>query len=95
MGNKALILINTFNTLAQLIYSQYHLFLILSVPVCPNLVLFDCCRHKYVTPRGLFSFFKGNKSSHTIASIGVIIMTSHVKIVELKGEKEVEDIKTS
>ena len=61
----------------------------LSVPVYPNLVLIDCCWHKYVTPRGLFGFFKDNKFSHTLASI---IVTSYVEVVELKGEREVEDI---
>ena len=65
----------------------------LSVPVYPNLVLIDCCWHKYVTLRGLFGFFKGDKSSHTIASIGVMVVTSHVEVVELKGERKVEDIK--
>ena len=75
--------------------SQYHLFLLLSVSVYPNLILIDCCRHKYIIPRGLFGFFEGNKSSHTIVSVGVIVITSHVKIVELKGERKVEDITTS
>ena len=65
----------------------------LSVSVYPILVLIDCCRHKYVTPRGLFRFFKDNKSFHTIVSVGVIVVTSHVEVVELKGEKEVKDIK--
>ena len=61
--------------------------------ITPNLVLIDCCRHKYVTFRGFFGFFEGNKSSHTIASVGVMVMTSHVEVVELKGEKEVEVIR--
>ena len=86
-------LVNTFNTSAQLMCNQYHLFLVLFVPVYPNLVLIDCCWHKYITSRGLFSFFKDNKSSHTIVSVGVIVITSHVKVAELKGEKKVEDIK--
>ena len=73
--------------------SQYHLFFVLSVPVYPNLVLIDCCRHEYVTPRGLFGFFEGNKSSHIIASVGVMVVISHVEVVELKGEREVEDIR--
>ena len=38
---------------------------------------------------------EGDKSSHTIASVGVIIVTSHVEVVELKGEKEVKDIGAS
>ena len=65
----------------------------LSVFIYLNLVLSDCCWHKYVTPRGLFGFFKGNKSSHTIVFIGVMVMTLHVEVVELKEEKEVENIK--
>ena len=81
--------LNTFNASAQLTCSQYHLFLMLSVSVYPNLILIDRCRHKYVTPRGLLGFFKGNKSSHTIASVGVMSVTSHVEVVELKGEREV------
>ena len=64
----------------------------LSVPIYPNLVLIDCYRHKYVIPRRLFGFLEGNKSSHTIASIGVIIVTSHIEVVELKEEREVENI---
>ena len=65
----------------------------LFVPAYLNLVLIDCYQHKYVTPRGLFGFFEGNKSSYTIASIEVIVMTSHVKVIELKREKKVQDIK--
>ena len=65
----------------------------LSVSVYPNLVLIDCYWHKYVTSRGLFGFFEGNKSSYTIASVGVIVIMSHVKIVELERERKVEDIK--
>ena len=65
----------------------------LSVSVYPNLVLIDCCWYKYVTPRGLLGFFEDNKSSHTIASVGVIIMISHVEVGELKGERKVENIK--
>ena len=87
--------LDTFNASAQLIYSQYHLFLVLSVPVYPNLVLINCCRHEYITPRGLFSFFEGNKSSHTIAFVEVIVMMSHIEVVELKEEKEVKNIKAS
>ena len=64
----------------------------LSVPIYPNLVLIDCYRHKYVTSRGLFGFFEGNKSSHTIASVGVMVMMVHDEVVELKGERKVEDI---
>ena len=65
----------------------------LSISIYPNLVLINCCWHKYIIPRGLFGFFEDNKSSHTIASIGVIIVTSHIKVVELKERREVEDIK--
>ena len=75
--------------------SQYYLFFVLFIFKYPNLVLIDCCRHKYITPKGLFSFFKNNKSSHTLASIGVIVMTSYIEVVELKGEMEVKNIKTS
>ena len=67
----------------------------LSVPVYPNLVLIDCCWHEYVTPRGLFGSLEGDKSSHTLASVGVMVVTSHVEVVELKGEREVEDIGAS
>ena len=73
--------------------SQYYLFIMLSILVYPNLVLIDCCWYKYVTPRGLFSFLEDDKSSYTIASVGVIVVTSYVEVVELKEEREVEDIK--
>ena len=66
----------------------------LFVFIYPNLVLIDYCRHEYVTLRGLFGFFKGDKSSHTIASIGVMVVTSHIEVVELEEEREVEDSKT-
>ena len=64
----------------------------LSIPIYPNVVLIDCYRHKYVTPKRLFGFFKGNKSSHTIVSVGVMVVTLHVEVVELKGKRKVEDI---
>ena len=67
----------------------------LSIPVYPNLVLIDSYWHEYVTPRGLFGSLKGDKSSHTIASVGVMVVTSHDEVVELKGERKVEDIKAS
>ena len=73
--------------------SQYHLFYVLSVSVYPNLVLINCCRREYVTLRGLFGSLEGDKSSHTLAFIGVMVVTLHVEVVELKGEREVEDIK--
>ena len=64
----------------------------LSIPVYPNLVLIDYCRHEYVTFRGLFGSFEGDKSSHTLASVGVMVVMLHIEVVELKKEREVEDI---
>ena len=64
-----------------------------SVSVYPNLVLINCYRHKYITLRGLFGFFKGNKSSHTIAFIGAMVVTSHIEVIELKEEKKVETLR--
>ena len=61
--------------------------------IYPNLVLINYYWHKYVTSRRLSNFFEDNKSSHTIVSVGGIVMTLHIKIVELKGERKVENIK--
>ena len=52
----------------------------------PNLVLINCYWHKYIIPRGLFGSFEDNKFSHIIASVEIIIMTLHIKVIELKEE---------
>ena len=65
----------------------------LFISVYPNLILIDCYWHRYIIFRGLFKFFKNNKSSYTLVFIGVIVMTSHVKVIELKREREVKNIK--
>ena len=65
----------------------------LFVPVYPNLVLIDCYWYEYVISRELFGFFEDNKFSYTLAFIGVIIMMLYIKIIELKGEREVKDFR--
>ena len=37
--------------------------------------------------------FKNNKFFYILASIGLIVIKLYVEVIELKGEREVEDIK--
>ena len=42
---------------------------------------------------GAAGFFKDNKSSYTLVSIGLVVVKLYVEVIKLNGEREVENIR--